>query len=152
MPSAVVLEVTETLVNSLRGKIHRICDSLTIDRIPVHHRRSQADFEATVNKLAGEHDPTMLIFCDIEDQQGKRAQELQAYIQEIWNRHPPDDWIARRPVIVYSRSDAILNKMKKAPARLNREVPSAVISQNATIGNSPLDELKAALSDSIRAL
>jgi hypothetical protein len=149
---AVVLEVSENLVNSLRKKMHRICDDLNIDPIKVHHRRSQAEFQQKVADLALEGSRTILIFCDIEDAQGKSAQDLQAYIQDVWNRRPPSDWMARQPVIVYSRSDTILNKMKKAPARLNRDVPSAVIAQNADIGRSPLEELRDALADAIRAL
>jgi hypothetical protein len=146
---ALVLEDTDSVFKSLDGKIRRICRNLDTDPT-VRHRRTTREFEQEIAMILENPEPTMLVFCDIEDAQGERFQSLGSYMKRLWETIEPD-WIQHRPMIVFTRSDDTYQWMKGNVKHTKRPAPSAIILQTPGVGHDPLAELRDALSAAIES-
>jgi hypothetical protein len=149
MASAVILEDTDSVFNSLKGKIYRMAKNLGTE-VSVYHRKSRIDFDKMLDELEKAATSAMLVICDIENQQGETVQELHKRMKEIWQQ-PGDTWMGGRPIVVYTRNDETYNHMKRV-ARHPQRNASAVILQTPATGRDPLEELRNALTDAINAL
>jgi hypothetical protein len=148
--SAVILEDTDSVFKSLDNKVRRMSKNLGTEVGHIHHRRSWAAFVEKMDELENKRIPTMLVICDIEDQQGQSVQNLRETMGTLWRR-PPADWKGNCPIVVYTRNDAMYTHMQRIAKHAHRNA-SAVILQTPIAGRDPLEELRDALTDAINAL
>lgn len=114
--------------------------------VSVRQLKSKTALDDALHNFA---DTPVVLCCDVVEGSADAVRDLRGYLNTLW-QDTSSTWMGKRPLIIFSRDDALSDQMGKTAHRHYR-AHSKVIRQVSSPGNDPLEILKEALSDALNA-